>query len=255
MREALVFSLLCGSLHAAPVGGAININSGYRFDSISLKSTPLGVEREDKITDLKGWQNTVDGTLKIGSFFLCGSAAYHKIFKKPEYYTILAGTKEPTQFLNKRYGFSGSGRFGYLFELCSGALFLGPEVGYSFQRLNTDHNAYEIAASPFAGFQLVWSLFCDWSINLNVDFHLLGERRSRFVSETFFPVEKTAKGKYYGPEVRLACDYSITSHWSMGTVAFFKLIKTWKCELPDYDTNTVQTWMSGGASLSLGYTF
>jgi len=255
MRSALVFSLLCSSLYGAVVGGAININSGYRFDSITLKGERIGVARKEKLTEFKGWQNSLDATLKWGGFFLRASAAYEKLFKNPEFYTELAGIKEPTQFLKKRYGYSGLCAFGYLFSLSDGVFFLGPEAGYAFQRMNTDQNAHEIAATPFMGFQFLWRAICDWSVGLNFDFHFLGQRRSRIVDEAVLPFEATSKGTYYGPEARLTFDYSITDHWSMGVTSFFKYIKTSKCNLPSGYNNSTQTWMNGGASLTFGYTF
>lgn len=255
MQYTLVFTLIGSSLYAASLGGAINVSSGYRFDSITLAGKRFGIDREDKVTELKGWQNSIDGTLKINGFYLCGSAAYQRIFKNPKFYTTLAGIKESPQLLEKRYGFSTAGRFGYLFGLCSSNLYLGPELGFGLQRINTDRSAHEIAASPFAGFQILWRAYCEWSVALNFDFHFLGERRSRFVADAALPFQETSKGTYYGPEVRLSIDYSITDHWSMGVTSFFKYLKTTRCDLPSGYNATTEVWMNGGASLSAGYTF
>lgn len=255
MKLPLTLTCISTSLYALHVGGAINVRSGYRFDAITLKGERFGVVREDKITALKGWQNSIDGTLKLNNFYLRAAGAYQKIFTHPEYYTTLNGIKGLTDFLEKRYGLSALGAFGYLFKLDRGRCYLGPEAGFSYQRLNPDHHAHEIAATPFIGFQFLWSMLCDWSIDLNFDFHFLGARRSAFPTAAVLPFGTVTEGHYYGPEVRLAFDYTITNNWSMGVLSFFKYLKTTQCTLPGRYNATTQVWMNAGASLIAGYTF
>lgn len=250
------FFLSLSAYAAGSLGGGISVDTGYRRDWVWFHGTwsPITstITRDDQYDNLTGLHTQIDGTLAFESFFFRGSASYFKVFATPDFRTKLNNLAGQRFTIEKRYGFSGLGAFGYLFELREGVWHIGPELGYAFKRLNTDRSSYESVAAPFVGMQAVWKYNEEWSFDFGLDFYLFGLRRSRHTGEMFQP--DFDKGLYFGPDLRIACDYSITDNWSLGVIYRMSYLVTPMVDVTS-KYKTQETWLSTNAGLTLGYTF
>lgn len=235
------------------VGGSVGLESGYRWDEVKYSGANSGINTKVKVDNLNGLTAGLNGRLTLDDIYIRANGAYMWTLSTP-ITTATNGSNTIEISLEKEYGYDVGGAAGYNFYFNEGEFSLAPEIGFAYSKLYINTNVPESAASPFVGFDFNWMFSTDWKFGFLFDFHFFGFRSSQLLSGGLPPADPVTKGKYMGPEAKIAFDYSFTENWSLGLAYRFKYLFTGKENFGAF-TDTKETWMTNNATVKVDYTF
>lgn len=236
------------------VGGALSIETGYRFDQVEQKFIEGSDEIRLEYKDINGVSLGLNGLLTLNEMYIRAMGDYVFITQEPKF-VASQDVESETGFGSKEFAADALVAFGYTFAFNQGEYTIAPEAGFAYSRdtlsKSGSNELYLESGTGFVGANFNWLISPDWNFGLLFDFHFAGYRN--FTNTADSP--ETLSSMIYGPEAKASFDYFFTENWSLGVAYRFKYLFTSKKTQDELGVDESVTWMTNNATFNIGYTF